>query len=76
MKTTFYITALAAVFAAVSLTGPALAADAYKDLSIEQRVMVDQLPVMPANASSSEHPAEHNNEAGSGPTESTGRVRS
>ena len=56
MKTTFYITALAAVFAAVALTGPAHAADAYKDLSIEQRVMVDQLPVMPANASSSEHP--------------------
>ena len=56
MKSTFYITALAAVFAAVALTGPALAVDSYKDLSIQQRAMVDQFPVMPANASSSEHP--------------------
>lgn len=56
MKTTFYITAMAAVFAAFTLTGSALAVDAYKDLSIEQRVMVDQLPVMPANTSSSENP--------------------
>ena len=55
MKTTFYITALAAVFAAVALTGPALAVDSYKDLSIQQRAMVDQFPVIPEDNSASEH---------------------
>ncbi len=55
MKTTFYITALAAVFAAVALTAPALAVDSYKDLSIQQRAMVDQFPVIPEDGSASEH---------------------
>ena len=55
MKTTFCITALAAVIVSVALTGPAYAADPYKDLSIQQRAIVDELPppTMPANASSS-----------------------
>lgn len=48
MKTSTRNTALAVVLAAVALVGgPAGAADPYKDLSIEQRRMVDTIPPVP-----------------------------
>lgn len=55
MKTILRISALAAVLAAVALAGPALAADPFKDLSIEQRAMVEQVAPAPAATTSSEN---------------------
>ena len=57
MKTMLLISALAAVLAAVALAGPANAADPYadpyKDLSIEQRAMVEQVAPTPASTTTS-----------------------
>ena len=51
MNTSIRNTALAAVLAAVALAGgPAGAADPYKDLSIEQRRMVEAMPPAPRPA--------------------------
>ena len=53
MKTMLCISALAAVLAAVTAAGPAIAADPYKDLSIEQRAMVEQVAPAPASTTTS-----------------------
>ncbi len=53
MKTMLRISALAAVLAAVAVAGPANAADPYKDLSIEQRAMVEQVAPAPASTTTS-----------------------
>ena len=53
MKTMLRISALAAVLAAVAISGPANAADPYKDLSIEQRAMVEHVQPAPAATTSS-----------------------
>ncbi len=53
MKTMLRISALAAVLAAVAIADPADAADPYKDLSIEQRAMVEQVAPEPAATTSS-----------------------
>ena len=49
MKTMLRISALTAILAAVALAVPANAADPYKDLSIEQRAMVEQVAPTPAS---------------------------
>ena len=53
MKTMFRVSALAAALAAATVLGPANAADPYKDLSIEQRAMVEQVVPEPAATTSS-----------------------
>ena len=53
MKTMLRVSALAAVLAVVAITGPADAADPYKDLSIEQRAMVEQVAPTPASTATS-----------------------
>ena len=53
MKTALRVSALAATLAAVAFVGPAQAADPYKDLSIQQRAMVEHVPAVSATAASS-----------------------
>ena len=53
MKTMFRVSALAAALAAATVLGPANAADPYKDLSIEQRAMVEQVAPTPASTTTS-----------------------
>ena len=53
MKTSLCTSALAAALMAVATGGPASAADPYKDLSIEQRAMVEHVAPAPAGAVSS-----------------------
>ena len=50
MKTSFRVAALAGALAAISLVGPMHAADPYKDLSIQQRAMVEHVTPAPAAA--------------------------
>ena len=53
MKTALRVSALAAGLAAVALAGSVQAADPYKDLSIQQRAMVEQVPAMSPTAAPS-----------------------
>ena len=53
MKTALRGSALAAALAAIAFVGPAHTADPYKDLSIQQRAIVDHVPATPANTAPS-----------------------